>query len=906
MADLPTTPGTGQLTYSAGADGYQVLARQGDISPDQERAHIARVPVNTRFGVAIPEFPTPSQVASLPRRFMYLADQDHATLWHVAPAGSDASGRPDNVFAHIVQVPLSSESAGRPIDRWRAPEWLSPFGATEVARAELPAQPPGPGESVSRERTVEFLTDPKAWRLGFFPLLLDAVSGAVGRRHIVLGVESQDSAAQWIAAVSYLMAPATAARWSWSLWETPESVGRAAELGASLCCVPREVLADVPELPDRLILDELAPADIGEVGGTPHRLADGMCVSATEWSALASAVFSLADDPVQVLGEIDGVGRDALPAVPPYAWPLAIVVGRRRDEIDGLDDAVRNVVLTQTPDGLPDDTGLVETAVSIVRQGPELDTADLWRDLESQTHLESPIARLVSSLYVRSALRDRAWLMGPTPAPHLLRPDRPQLTARENEALRETVLDLLIEARYAAAQPGSEIRGQDHALYVLRLLDFAYREGFTLETQEARDELAQHLDETLPEFPQPEDLWRRVGPLNDRLLRDLIRPRLSNVSGMAAESWPERLEERVLGCLYPHGTSRLAQTDRGPVALDVRAILRFGVDPREAGQIEPWALQALSEPEPLLTDAFSVRRYVSTVYGRRGLRGQDVLDLEADGFRLPTSLTIQALMTADVIDERWTSALATTRRRMVDAQPGSRWPDMNRALRLIGEFEGGRLWSPDDARIVLVGTQAYLSGEGDLTGHLAPAGLVRDLVALADALQALSLLQTGDQADVETPGVDRFLGERQGPPLLVTPVRDYVTRLDDSRQRAEFVTRMTALASVGDSAVRPAISSRSRPRRVATRRGAGGARYLEGALRAVWGFGAPGTATPEQAVEEARRSGEDVLSTVHLLSGGRIVGSDDVKRFEQSFSAWLDHLTGTKGVLGRRRTIFGR
>ena len=136
-----------------------------------------------------------------------------AAYWHTVPAGPDSTGRPGNVFAHaVLDRTAEAEPRHRPIQWWRSPRWLCPYGAAAVARAVLPDEPPGPAAAVTKDSVVAFALDTSTWRLATLFGLLDAVAAALdGGPPVVLGVESTDAAAQWIGLVSFLMSPGTAA-----------------------------------------------------------------------------------------------------------------------------------------------------------------------------------------------------------------------------------------------------------------------------------------------------------------------------------------------------------------------------------------------------------------------------------------------------------------------------------------------------------------------------------------------------------------------------------------------------------------------------------------------------------------------------------------------------------------------
>ena len=127
----------------------------------------------------------------------------------------------------------------RPIQWWRSPQWVCPYGAAAVARAVLPDEAPGPAAAVTKDSVVAFALDTSTWRLATLFGLLDAVAAALdGGPPVVLGVESTDAAAQWIGLVSFLMSPGTAARLNFSTFDRADQVGLALQSTQHLTAVP--------------------------------------------------------------------------------------------------------------------------------------------------------------------------------------------------------------------------------------------------------------------------------------------------------------------------------------------------------------------------------------------------------------------------------------------------------------------------------------------------------------------------------------------------------------------------------------------------------------------------------------------------------------------------------------------
>ena len=141
----------GQLAYTSldkpgSAGGWQIKQVGGALSAAEAQTLVAGV--RTAFDPVepLPAYPTPEQLERGPRRLAYRRiDARSAGYWHTVPAGSDSTGRPGNVFAHAV-LDRTPDAAPRhrPIQWWRSPQWVCPYGAAAVARAVLPDEAPGP------------------------------------------------------------------------------------------------------------------------------------------------------------------------------------------------------------------------------------------------------------------------------------------------------------------------------------------------------------------------------------------------------------------------------------------------------------------------------------------------------------------------------------------------------------------------------------------------------------------------------------------------------------------------------------------------------------------------------------------------------------------------------------------
>lgn len=268
--DPGSRPRWAQLTYSSfdrhdgRGGGWQVKDTTGD--PTAAEVEFLRARVQTQFdaGIDLPRFPTPAEIAELPRRLIQAPAAVHGgetALWHHVPAGNDASGRPGNVFAHVVldRTPGAADPL-RPIERWRSPGWLTPFGPEQVLAADLgTVDPPVPGP-LNRQTIGSWLFAPRQWRLQILAVLLDGVRAAMaGGPAVVLGVDDVDEAANWIAAISFSMSAGTSRRFHFSTLERPTTLTEAIERELHLVCMPgpiclrssagRTVWSSIPTVP---------------------------------------------------------------------------------------------------------------------------------------------------------------------------------------------------------------------------------------------------------------------------------------------------------------------------------------------------------------------------------------------------------------------------------------------------------------------------------------------------------------------------------------------------------------------------------------------------------------------------------------------------------------------------------
>lgn len=325
------TPRYGQLTYtSLDGDGvtagWQVKETSGGITPEEARLLVSRIRIPLIPIEQPPRFPTRDQLQALPRRLAYSRiNENIAAFWHTAPAGLDSAGRPGNVFAHVLLDREASDMAQhpRPIELWQSSRWLTPYGGPAVSAAALSDEVPRAGGAVTAESVVQFICDVGMWRLRTLCGLLDAVSAALdGGPTVVMGVESADTAAQWIGAVSFMMSRGTAGRLSFSTFDRSSDLEDLLRGGLHLVAIPRADLADLPPL--AIAIDDAESITLGELNGRRHRTHRSQEIAVTAWSSMARVAFIDPVSAAQLLADIDESASGLIDSGLPPALPMAI------------------------------------------------------------------------------------------------------------------------------------------------------------------------------------------------------------------------------------------------------------------------------------------------------------------------------------------------------------------------------------------------------------------------------------------------------------------------------------------------------------------------------------------------------------------------------------------------------
>ncbi len=628
----------GRLTYTSlhrnngGTDpggarvggGWQIKQEDGDLSREERDQLRARVSTQFDAGVEIPRFPTPEQIAELPRRLVYApvepgeetAGSSAMAWWHSAPAGPDATGRPGNVFNQVVldRTPAVPDPATRPIQVWRSPDWLTPYGVEQVSAAVLSDNArPAAGSMITVDAVIGFLLDPAHFRFGVLAALLDATAAVLaGGPRVVLITESTDGAARWAGAVSLLMAAPHAARFSFSTLERVPGLPIAFDQGVQLACVPavdRDQLAAQaadPRSPLRqtplVLIDESEPVAIGDLDGEPHRTAAGDRIEVTEWSVLAQVVLGDETGAGWALAELDRVvlqlpsqhdqlqhdqnrrdqgrrdqqpgdqqpgdrpdddhsGRQPAAVLPPdaIAWPLAMAVGRAGDRFPDAVAEAAAVVTRTGPRGLADNVALHQTARDLIGLGLGRSAADAWRiagDPAAMARMGAETGQFVVEAYVRRAIAEPSWLARPGRLP------LPEPTGADSTGLSVVVeQELLTELpeRCAAITAATDLDTAGRLTAIIHLIDLLARCG--LDYREPPEVLVVDFERYCyllapgqpgqPTEPTGSELIGRIGAVSDRALRWVIRPVLAGQEWINRRPIGSRLDRPVAAWLYP-------------------------------------------------------------------------------------------------------------------------------------------------------------------------------------------------------------------------------------------------------------------------------------------------------------------------------------------------------------------
>ncbi|TWE09229.1 hypothetical protein [Rudaeicoccus suwonensis] len=286
-----------QLTYAivdrpgrAGAGGWGVVATTPGVPHDVEQSLIDGRCVALPSYVS--QFMSDAELAARPVRFRVVPWFEGLMMWHAVEAGTDATNRPGNVFTHAAAV-LPAGSA-RPLDWAFSTDWLRPFGARDVALAELPAAISLPPLQLPFLAWLHSAGGPDAAQVG--QVVGQSMAAITNGMRVALVVPDSQTATGWLDLLAWLL-PAEAARHlRWSTAEDPASLPTVAESGYDVVSVTRadhvRVLA-----PDWFVTVETQPAS--ESGHPSWQ--QGLAEEISEWSATADELLAMDPAPLREL-----------------------------------------------------------------------------------------------------------------------------------------------------------------------------------------------------------------------------------------------------------------------------------------------------------------------------------------------------------------------------------------------------------------------------------------------------------------------------------------------------------------------------------------------------------------------------------------------------------------------------
>ena len=548
----------GALTYTSydaggAAGGWQIKQQRGLTEAE---AVLLRSRVSTLFdpGFPMPRFPSPAEVAALPRRLVYAPVPGGTAWWHTATAGTDASGRPGNVFAHVVldRAP-AKPSAMRPIELWRAPGWLAPYGADAVIEADFSAVEPIPGDAVAARAVVDFLFDPEhVFRLATLGALLDACAAAMaGGLRVVLATETTDRAAMWIAAVSRLMDPRLArCGFFFSTLERQGTLGPVFQQGVQLACVPLDDADRVVPGDGAVVLDEMERIEIGDLSGRPHRTSRGYEIAATEWSVMAQVMLLNPGSAEVTMQRVDALTEDLPSLGGEPAWALALAVSHNPDTFTDAAGEAARVLARSSPADLPEMRSIEVAALlsGELAASPEAALAALMESVGAQ-HPNELMTRLLLGLYAAQALASLEWLIRELPS------ERQRLPA---VALTDSVATELVQLARAALgwiRGGTVLTDNERGVASGRLANLVAQ--LKLGDRALDEELWDTLDWLVYRLVVDDTaaLIAELGPFEEMTQASFLRPKVereleTNVA-VRAEKVGHRLTTDVLVWLYP-------------------------------------------------------------------------------------------------------------------------------------------------------------------------------------------------------------------------------------------------------------------------------------------------------------------------------------------------------------------
>jgi len=538
-----------QLTYASfdagdgGAGGWGVKDSSGALTDAEIEGMRSRIVTSFGSSDEIPQFPSRDEIANLPRRLTYAPLDDSASYgyWHSVPSGLDGTGRPGNVFSHVLldRRPDEAQPPLRPITLWRSSSWLAPFGQQEVLATTLQPGTPVPGAAVSRGAVIDFLLDPSVFRGATLTVLLDAVAAAIaGGPRVIVATETPDAAALWIGALAHVMAPRTNRLLPFSVFERTAGLESVLRRGALIVGVPHADADAAAKIDNVVVIDDRTTPSLGDLDGEPHRVGESPVV-VTEWSVIAEVALQEPDLANAVLARLDAVCAVLADTNLAPAWPLAMVAALMPDELADATREAARVLRDTSPPGLPAYPELWE-AVATAAQGLFGTSVQQALDQVAATSGQagSVMHDLAVAVYQERVLDDPAFLLGPTPAP------THRLSMGSGDAAAGRAVAAL--QRAGSAEPRE----------IVRLADWVIASGLVAAGDPALQAPLETLlcDRVLPVLLDPlagPVLTASVGRISEAFAGDWMRP-LVDAALAAGPGMPgSKLSSAVVQWLFP-------------------------------------------------------------------------------------------------------------------------------------------------------------------------------------------------------------------------------------------------------------------------------------------------------------------------------------------------------------------
>lgn len=535
---------------SGAGGGWQVKDSSGDL--DAAERDLLTAWVSTRFDLqpALDRYPTPQAIEARQRRLMYSTVKGGAAYWHTAEAGTDGSGRPGNVFAHVVLDRSIDDAvpAFRPVELWMSPSWLMPYGpAATKSETVSSTSLPDAGEVATRDRVLSFLTDITVFRLGLFQVLLDSVAHAWnGGPQVVLLTENSSTASLWIGAVSYFMSPGTSRHFNWSTHDRADAIAESVRRGIHLAVVPASERDSLGQLPGIVVLDERDDPTLGVLDEDPHRTHTGVSVEVTPWSMLAQAALIDHETALIALRLQDEIAAEAVDEGFSPTWPLAMAIASMPSIVDVTKETAR-VISEERPSHLRPESRLAQLSDRIdAASAPKTLSEAKTALLRAQSRSRNVTGAL--SDFVRLAIRNDDWM-----AQHPAAEIGAEFTGLAPGVFAAEVKALIVDLGGLASDPLE--KNWYVAVRIMRIADVLMVTNSPAAVSFDLVELqCRALETVASELLDPvagQRIVQAVGSLAERTLCEVVRPTLAAHASLRERPFGRRFDGTMIRWLFP-------------------------------------------------------------------------------------------------------------------------------------------------------------------------------------------------------------------------------------------------------------------------------------------------------------------------------------------------------------------